>query len=156
MTCSEVLPLLNAHLDDELSDLIDRAVLDHLRTCPSCRVWKNHLLWVQTCVRELPTDDSAIARDFSRRWQQQPTALRGNVAGTPGLLISAGLVGVLLFFVIMVPGHVKSAARTHARDGLASVAAPSHCATLDLCRAEFLCMSAAECGRPEALALVAR
>ena len=55
MTCDEVKPLLNAHMDDEINPLRRTAVKSHIETCSSCATEFEQLESIRNAIRaEMP------------------------------------------------------------------------------------------------------
>src|SRR5262245_28463265 len=97
MTCTEVRPMLPAHVYGDLSDADAAAVARHLRDCPNCRAESAALDQVRLALDAPATPPlrvdvaSLFHRDADRRARRWRRLVVAGAALAAGLLLVVGL-----------------------------------------------------------------
>jgi len=116
MNCREVLPRINAYLDEELSPSEKKLIQAHLATCQSCQQELESLNHLQNKVRQQLKARAALSAPPPQAWSRLQAALPANLpreplekqVGLPFLgnlsLLKVGIAFlVLLALVIAIP-----------------------------------------------------
>ena len=83
MNCREVLPRINAYLDEELSPSEKKLVQAHLAACQSCQQELESLNHLQNKIRQQLKTRAALAAPSPQAWSRLQAALPANLSREP-------------------------------------------------------------------------